>query len=166
MTPRVRLVRIDDSLRQAVGVGEKAIAAACGAAVGDSLNLVRDVIAQTLALLETSPRAPEWGGFLAVDDARALVIGTCGYAHGPESDGTVEIAYFTFPAFEGKGYATAMASALLERALAAEQIRDVVAHTLPEANASTRILEKIGLRRTGEAHDPDVGKVWRWTWRS
>lgn len=166
MTPRVRLVRIDERLRQGVDRGGEACNAACGASPGDNIDLVRDVIAQTLALLETSPRAPEWGGFLAVDDAAALVIGTCGFAHGPESDGTVEIAYFTFPAFEGKGYATAMARALLERALAVPEIRDVVAHTLPEPNASTRILEKIGMRRAGEAHDPDVGKVWRWSYRS
>jgi len=37
-----------------------------------------------------------------------------------------------------------------------------IAHTLPEPNASTRILEKVGLRRDGEARDPEVGVVWRW----
>ncbi len=165
MTPLVRLIRIDDSVRQAVDEGKDAFNAACGASLGDSTDIVRDLVTQTLSLLEKSPRAPEWGGFLAADAAQSLVIGTCGYSHGPEADGTVEIAYFTFPAFEGKGYATAMARALLAQALASPDVRDVVAHTLPEPNASTRILEKIGMRRAGEAHDQDVGKVWRWAYR-
>jgi len=162
----VQLIRIDDSLRANVNHGGDAFAATYAASLGDSTDIVRGVVAQTLEMIEKAPRAPEWGGYLAVDAAQALVVGTCGFAHGPEADGTVEIAYFTFPAFEGRGYATAMARALLERALASPEVRDVVAHTLPEPNASTRILENIGFRRAGEAHDPDLGTVWRWAYLS
>jgi RimJ/RimL family protein N-acetyltransferase len=100
--------------------------------------------------------------FLVADVEQALVVGTCGFAHGPERDGTVEIAYFTFPQFEGRGYATAMARELLDRALASREVRVVVAHTLPASNASTRILERIGMRQVGETEDEDVGRVWRW----
>jgi RimJ/RimL family protein N-acetyltransferase len=162
----VRLIRIDDSLRQAVDEGEQAFTTACAASLGDSTEIVRGVVAQTLEMVAKTPRAPEWGGYLAVDEVQSLVVGTCGFAHGPEADGTVEIAYFTFPAFERRGVATAMARALLERALRSPEVRDVVALTLPEHNASTRILENIGMRRAGEAHDPEVGRVWRWTYRS
>ena len=35
-------------------------------------------------------------------------------------------------------------------------------HTLPEPNASTRILEKTGFKRAGETIDPESGPVWRW----
>jgi RimJ/RimL family protein N-acetyltransferase len=38
----------------------------------------------------------------------------------------------------------------------------VTAQTLPEANASTRILEKLGFSRAGTAFDADVGVVWAW----
>jgi RimJ/RimL family protein N-acetyltransferase len=120
---------------------------------------------QTLALLARAPRAPEWGGYLAIDEGQGAVIGTCGYVHGPEADGTVEIAYHTFPEFERRGYATEMARALLERALQSGAVREIVAHTLPESSASTRVLEKVGLQRVGDALDPEVGRVWRWAHR-
>jgi len=38
----------------------------------------------------------------------------------------------------------------------------VIAHTLPETNASTRVLEKVGMNFVGEVIDPDDGRVWRW----
>ncbi|MBI1748730.1 MAG: GNAT family N-acetyltransferase [Acidobacteria bacterium] len=163
--PSIRLIRIDDSLRRVAQETSGDFGRAYGASLGESQAVVREVVSQTLALLSKAPRAPEWGGFLAADQEQALVIGTCGFTHGPEADGTVEIAYFTFPEFEGRGYATAMARELLDRALQSGAVREVVAFTLPERNASTRILEKVGLRLVGEAHDTEVGRVWRWSYR-
>jgi len=55
-----------------------------------------------------------------------------------------------------------MAARLVELAGSAG-IRRVRAHTLPEGNASTRILEKLGFERIGETiKDPEAGQVWRW----
>ena len=34
--------------------------------------------------------------------------------------------------------------------------------TLPERNASTRILEKLGMSFVGFANDADEGPAWRW----
>jgi RimJ/RimL family protein N-acetyltransferase len=36
------------------------------------------------------------------------------------------------------------------------------AHTLADTNPSTKVLEKIGMRKIGTAHDPDEGEVWHW----
>ncbi len=163
--PSIRLIRIDDDLRRIVEEASDDFAKAYGATMGESKPLIREVVSQTLALLMKVPRAPEWGGYLVNDHEQAVVIGTCGFTHGPEADGTVEIAYFTFPEFEGRGYATAMARELLNLALQSGTVRTVIAHTLPERNASTRVLEKIGLQLVGEAHDAEVGKVWLWAYR-
>ncbi len=35
------------------------------------------------------------------------VVGVCAYKFQPDSAGAVEIAYGTFPAYEGRGYAKA-----------------------------------------------------------
>lgn len=161
----IRLIGIDDTLGGIVEKTANAFRQAYGASLGESEVVVREVVSQTLALLTRAPRATEWGGYLVVDEAQAVVIGTCGFTHGPEADGTVEIAYFTFPGFEGRGYATAMARELVNRALRSGAVREVVAHTLPESNASTRVLENVGLHRIGEGHDAEVGKVWRWEYR-
>jgi RimJ/RimL family protein N-acetyltransferase len=77
----------------------------------------------------------------------------------------VEIAYFTFPAFEGRGFATAMAAALVERAWAAGAAA-VVAHTLPTPNASNHLLGKLGFQLAGTVEDPEDGAVWRWAIRA
>jgi [ribosomal protein S5]-alanine N-acetyltransferase len=52
--------------------------------------------------------------------------------------------------------------ALVEFAAADQGVRIVRAHTLPERNASTRVLEKCGFEFTGEVVDPEDGPVWRW----
>ncbi len=127
--------------------------------------MVREVVTQTLALLRKAPRSPEWGGYLVADRDQVVVVGTCGFRNGPEADGAVEIAYFTFPGLEGRGYATAMAVELVRHALRSEAVRKVIAHTLPERNASTRVLEKAGLSLVGEVDDPEDGKIWLWTYR-
>jgi RimJ/RimL family protein N-acetyltransferase len=158
----VRLIRIDEELSRTVAEQGDAFDRRYGASLGESGSLVEEVVTQTLALLRRAPRAPEWGGFLAVDPEQGAVIGTCGFRHGPEADGTVEIAYYTFPPFERRGHATAMARELVRRALASPDVRRVIAHTLPERNVSTRVLERAGLELAGEAHDPEDGRVWRW----
>ncbi len=55
-----------------------------------------------------------------------------------------------------------MAQRLLDMAQASEDVQEAIAHTLPERNASTRVLEKIGMRRIGDVIDPEDGPVWRW----
>jgi RimJ/RimL family protein N-acetyltransferase len=47
-------------------------------------------------------------------------------------------------------------------ASADDRVSLVCAHTLPEANASTRVLTRCGFRRIGEVIDPEDGLVWRW----
>jgi [ribosomal protein S5]-alanine N-acetyltransferase len=81
---------------------------------------------------------------------------------GPPRDGRVEIAYFTAPELEGRGYATCTAANLCTIARGARSDIVITAFTLPETNASTAILTKLGLKYFGKAVDPDAGEVWEW----
>ena len=137
-----------------------AFGAALRLAVAPHQELLRGVAAQTLALGERVGRREPWIGYLAVESG--AVVGTCGFVGPPDAAGAVEIAYFTFPAFEGRGHATAMAAGLCAIAAASDEAKLVCALTLPQRNASARILEKLGFRQTGTAHDADAGPVWRW----
>jgi len=114
------------------------------------------------ALREASGSDPWRHGFFVVHRDTGCVIGTAGFKGAPDSDGSVEIAYGIVPGFEGQGYATEAAAALVAFAFASGRVRLVRAHTLPARNASTRVLEKCGFRRTGAVIDPDDGPVWRW----
>ena len=123
----------------------------------------REVLSQTLALLTADPRPDPWGCYLAYDGDAA--VGTCAFKAAPDAAGTVEIAYMTFPAFERRGYATAMAGALFDIARGGGAPM-VIAHTLPEENASTRALSRNSFVHTGETIDPEDGLIWRWERRS
>lgn len=100
-----------------------------------------------------------WIGYLALLDGRA--VGTCGFK-GPPADGRVEIAYFTFPGFEGRGIATRMAARLVELAMEHESRPIVAAQTLPQHGASHRVLEKLGFQQVGTVQHPEDGAVWEW----
>ena len=90
------------------------------------------------------------------------VVGSCGFKGPPNTDGMVEIAYSVNPDHQGKGYATEAAEALVTFAFNNDQVRVVRAHTLPEPNASTRVLTKCGFSYLGEVIEPEDGLVWRW----
>ena len=116
-----------------------------------------------LALLDSSSSIDPWiHGFAVLHQATDHVLGKCGFKGPPGADGAVEIAYGIAPEHQGKGYATEVAAALVSYAFESGQVRVVRAHTLPEHNASTRVLTKCGFRQVGEVIDPDDGLVWRW----
>ena len=96
-----------------------------------------------------------------VAQANGRVVGTCGFKSGP-LDGRVEIAYFTFPGYEGKGVATQMARQLLLIAKDAQPDLIVAAQTLPERNASHRVLEKLGFTCQGSLQHAEDGTVLEW----
>jgi RimJ/RimL family protein N-acetyltransferase len=130
--------------------------------LGAEVDLFRSVGRQTVAMLQRTSSIAPWTGYLAIDRLHGVIVGTCAFTASPDAEGVVEIAYFTFPLFEGRGYASAMAARLVEVAEGAAEIQRVRAHTLPEPNVSTRILEKTGFKRAGETIDPERGPVWRW----
>src|SRR5262249_42163098 len=161
----ISLLPIDGNTVPTLEAGAKKFVASLGAKVGSSETLVREVVEQTLAMMTTAPREPRWGGYLTVDVDSATVVGACGFKTGPSADGSGEIAYYTFPGVEGQGFATAMAEKLIDLALSSPSVRLIIAHTLPEPNASGHILTKVGMQWMGEVHDPEDGKIWRWQYR-
>jgi ribosomal-protein-alanine N-acetyltransferase len=125
-----------------------------------------DVSPEWLARLRTSDGADPWRhGFFVVDREQRAIIGTAGFKGPPDASGMVEIAYGVVPSFEGRGYATEAAMALVHFAMETADVTLVRAHTLPEANASTRVLTKCGFRHADDVVDPDDGPVWRWEHR-
>jgi RimJ/RimL family protein N-acetyltransferase len=157
---KLRFVRIGRPLADALERGAGDLEAFVSGRLGPYSLLVREVVELTLAM-PLAPASEPWGGYLAVDEATGEIVGTCAFKSAPEQ-GEVEIAYFTFPAYERRGYATAMAGQLCTIAAASPGVRCVVAHTLAQPSASTRILTRLGFARTGERVHPEDGLIWRW----
>lgn len=129
--------------------------------LSDPEGVLAGVVRDTLALYEARGFVLPWIGYVAVDGGQA--IGTCGFA-GPPHGGEVEIAYYCFPAYQGRGLATKMARLLIEThqaAAEAERCR-FIAHTLPDPNASSRILGKLGFVCLGDIIHPEDGRIWKW----
>ncbi len=78
-------------------------------------------------------------------------------------EGVVEIGYAIASGFRGRGLATNAARTLIDRALEDERVRRVDAHTLAELNASTRVLEKVGMARIDTVTHPEAGSLWHWS---
>ena len=161
-TRGIVLLPLDARTLDLAGADARAWAAGERLTVEPVADIVEDVARRTREYLLRTGVPATWGAFLAMDGASRGVVGTCAFKGAPDRDGTVEIAYYTFLPYEGRGFATGMAAALAERAAASGEVRTVRAHTLPERNASVRVLEKLGFRFTGEVVDPEDGPVWRW----
>ena len=101
------------------------------------------------ARLRADPALLGYGVWIAVERSEGGVVGSAGFT-GRGSDGVVELGFGIHPSFRNAGYATEAASALVEWALAQEGVHEVVAECERENAPSVRVLEKIGLQRTGE----------------
>jgi RimJ/RimL family protein N-acetyltransferase len=118
-----------------------------------------EACAMTAQLYARSGFDPPWIGYVAVRDG--AVVGTCAFKTAPRDD-RVEIAYYTMPSHEGRGVGTAMARALIDIARRERPDITVTAQTLPEDNASTSILRKLGFAHAGLLHTAEDGDVWEW----
>lgn len=102
---------------------------------------------------------PPWIGYLAMVDGAPVGMG--GFKGRPINR-KVEVAYFTFPEHEGRGIGTQICRALVGKSLASDPRVEITARTLPEKNASTRILSKNGFVFSAAVQDPEDGEVWEW----
>lgn len=98
---------------------------------------------------------------LFVDRETRRLVGLGGYKGAP-LEGMVEIGYAVAPAFRSRGLATEAVEGLTNAAFFDPAVKAVVAHTLAEPNASTKVLQKCGFAYIGETMMPEDGAVWRW----
>ena len=141
---------------------ESAFAITVADGVSESLT-APEVSESFRARLRDNVAADPWlDGFGIVQLKELRLIGLCSYVGPPDAEGAVEIAYAIAPGFEGQGYATEAAKLLVEHAFASGRVRRVRAHTLPEHNASTRVLKKCGFQYYAELIDEINGPIWRW----
>ena len=120
-----------------------------------------EALQPTRDALAANPSGSAWGARFFVARDPPELVGWGGFK-GPPKDGVVEVGYEIAEARRGRGLATAATRAMLAEAFADERVTAVIAHTLPERNASNRVLEKAGFRFEGEAQEDDE-VVWRFS---
>jgi Acetyltransferases, including N-acetylases of ribosomal proteins len=125
-------------------------------------KLITDISTITFHMISERRCRPEWGGYLAIENESKVIVGTCAFKGNPNEKGEIEIAFFTFPKKEGKGFGTMMTKELIRIAEKSSEVKVVFANSSPEKSPATRILEKCGMVMKGEILDSEDGKVWRW----
>jgi ribosomal-protein-alanine N-acetyltransferase len=156
----IRLVRATAELLDAAIAGDAALARALGHDIVPGWATFTDALARTRDALAAGPPDTPWGPRLFVSGDPPELVGWGGFK-GPPRDGVVELGYEIAESRRGRGLATAAVRAMVDEALADGGVRGVVAHTLPERNASNRVLEKAGFRFDAQVA---AGRtVWRYS---
>lgn len=103
------------------------------------------------------PAADGWFGWYGVlrDGERRVLVGSAGYFGPPDVTGIVEIGYSVVESYRGRGVATEMVNALVERALGTAGVTAVVAEAHQDNIASHKVLERAGFEETGPGREPD-----------
>jgi ribosomal-protein-alanine N-acetyltransferase len=88
------------------------------------------------------------------------IIGWCGLKFYEDSKLT-DVGYRLFKKHWGKGYATEAAKACIAYGFSFFKLDKIVAHARKDNKASLRVLEKCGMKITGEGLDFD-GEIFNW----
>lgn len=95
---------------------------------------------------------PRYVALPAADGTRTL-IGTVGAFSKTDPPSICEIGYGILPPWEGQGFATEAAHALIAYLRKDPRITTIIAHTFPTIPASIRIMEKCGLAYDGDGEE-------------
>jgi len=161
-TPHLRIIPCDDTLYDAIRMGNNILARVMGVNVPKKWTEFRDTFTPSYERWKAHPPLREWWVYLIVHKPDNQLIGSCGYKGEPDSSGMVEIGYEIMSSHRLKGLGKETAQGLVDHAFRQSGVHKIIAHTLAEENASAHILEKIGFVQTEDVSDPDDGFLWRW----
>lgn len=160
--PRLNLVDGTLALLTAAVEDRSALERLLGASIADDWEGFPEALPVLCASYKTNPEGHRWGSLFFIEPEVRMLVGFGGFKGPPSSDAVVEIGYAIAPRFRGKGLATDAVAQMVQRAFVDTTVRAVDAHTLGQANPSTRVLEKSGFLRIAEFDDPNDGLVWQW----
>lgn len=113
--------------------------------------------------LQSHPEILGWWTYLFVHKPDQTLIGLGGFKGPVNDDGMVELGYAIAPGYQRRGLAAEATRGMIKYAFAHSDVTRVDAHTLPTKNASTGVLERVGMKFVGAVNDPDDGEVWHWS---
>ena len=157
----VTLVRAKLHLMGAALAGDEVLAEALGHRVVTGWVTFTEALGPTRDAIAADPSGSAWGTRFFVAGDPPELVGWGGFK-APPRDGVVELGYEIAESRWGRGLATAATRAMLAEAFADHEVTRVIAHTLPERNASNRVLQKAGFLYAGEAREGGE-VVWRFS---
>lgn len=165
-TERLKLIPFELEHFEALLRDERELADMLGVSLADDwlgFEEAREAMSYSYEYLKSHPGALGWWTYLFIHGADNALIGLGGFKGEADPSGTVEIGYSIAPGYRRRGLATEASRGMIDYAFSHPHVREVIAHTLPERNPSTRVLERVGMEQSGVSQDPDAGEVWRWS---
>lgn len=133
-----------------------------GVSVADGWMSFPEAMPRGYEYLKANPDALGWWMYLFIHVEDKRLIGLGGFKGKVDQAGMVEIGYEIAPNYRNRGLATEAAQGLVDYAFSQPEIKIVDAHTLAQANPSTSVLKKIGMKNIGTIRDPEDGEIWHW----
>lgn len=163
-TPNLNLIACDLPILEALVKSTDALQSFLEISIPAGWPEFPEAIPLAYKQLQADPDLAEsgWGMYLFVHAFERSLAGSGGFKGRPDEAGMVEIGYEIAPSCRGQGLATEAARGLAGFAFSHSEVQAIDAHTLPERNASARVLEKLGMKRIGSTVDPEIGETWHW----
>ena len=162
MSEAIQLINCDLEVLDLIARGDEALGRKLKVVVPSPWTEFKDVFPYVVQQIRPNPDHAIWWTYLPIDKEKRILLGTCGFKGPPDQNGMVEIGYEVASDFRNQGYATQIAHALIELAKKDHRVKVVQAHTMPERNASTRVLEKNGFQFVEAIKHFEDGLVWKW----
>lgn len=162
-TKHLKLIPCDTEILKLAIQGNEFIAAKLNVTVQDNwTEFGVSALQYSLDRLLESEDEKYWWTYFPIHKQDNTLLGSGGYKGKPTIDGTVELGYEIAPIYRNRGLATEMTKGLIENAFMDKRVKLIIAHTLGQENASTKVLQKCGFVKTEEINDPDDGQIWKW----
>ncbi|MDJ0332918.1 MULTISPECIES: GNAT family N-acetyltransferase [Planococcus] len=113
---------------------------------GYPMTAYKEIIPYKIKQFSEYPHENKWEGILVHNQTRTI-IGDMGFRYRDGKQDELELGYSIVPSYQGHGYATEMAQALVAWGKTQSGINRIIASCDYDNFASIRVLEKAGLRR-------------------
>lgn len=158
----IKLIACDDTIFDAIKMGDDVLAQVIGANVPKKWTEFRDAFTPAYKRWKEHPPLRDWWTYLIVHRPDNQLIGCCGYKGEPDLNGVVEIGYEIKSSYRGQGFGSEVAELLTRNALESKLVKTVIAFTLPFESPSTSVLRRVGYTLTQTVEDDADGRVWKW----
>ena len=162
-TKNLEIISCDTEILKAAIQGNEALAKKINVNVQENwTEFGVGALQYSLDRLIESKEEKNWWTYFPIHKQDKTLIGSGGYKGKPTKDGIVELGYEIAHAYRNCGLATEMTKGLIENAFRHRIVNSIIAHTLGQDNASTKVLQKCGFNKVEEINDPDEGLIWKW----
>ncbi|MFK7904543.1 MAG: GNAT family N-acetyltransferase [Chitinophagales bacterium] len=159
----IQLINCNEEIIEALLKGDKTLATHLNINIPTKWSeFGTPIFEYSLAQIKNNPNSAKWWTYLPILITENTLVGSCGYKGAPSEAGMVEIGYEVAEIYRNRGLATEIAKLLVQQAFEDDKVKIIQAHTIEEANASTRVLEKCGFKKVGSFEDEEEGLVWKW----